>query len=360
VAAAALIAGLAALLALWLLGVWFVYRLRGDRPVPIDVRTQDGWTIRMYHRAPQTRRFLEPVLLCHGLAANHRNLDFEPPWSLAARLAEEGFECFSVDWRGTGGSRRPPKGRHADDYTFDDHVREDAPAFLQAVLSRTGAPRALWVGHSMGGLAGYAVAQGPNAALLGGVVSLGSPAAFAYPPLYAQALSLAGVLAWPRVLRQRLLVFPMAPFLGYANLPLSDIVYNPKHIPPRVLRKVAAQVLGDVSMGLLLQFRDWLEHGAFRSFDKKTDYRAGLSAVSVPLLVCGGASDRLSPPQVVKQVFDLARSEDKTLLLFGREAGDALDYGHGDLIFGAGAPVEVYPRIAAWLKAHATAWEPPR
>jgi hypothetical protein len=72
------------------------------------------------------------------------------------------------------------------------------------------------------------------------------------------------------------------------------------------------------------------------------------------LLVSGGSQDRLAPPEVLKAQYDLAGSRDKTLVVFGRERGDRLDYGHGDLMFGQGAPLEVYPLVRRWLEERAT------
>ncbi len=68
----------------------------------------------------------------------------------------------------------------------------------------------------------------------------------------------------------------------------------------------------------------------------------------------GGSADRLSPPECLRAQFALAHSEDKTLHIFGKDRGDPFDYGHGDLIFGQGAPTEVYPALRAWLEARAT------
>jgi hypothetical protein len=42
---------------------------------------------------------------------------------------------------------------------------------------------------------------------------------------------------------------------------------------------------------------------------------------------------------------------DKTLVVVGRERGDRQEYGHGDLIFGARAPDELFPIVANWLDA---------
>jgi pimeloyl-ACP methyl ester carboxylesterase len=357
-AALALLVAAGLLLAAWMIAVSRVYRLARPGPLPLPLRAPDGWGLVLYYRAPATRRFEEPVLLCHGLAANHRNLDFEPPYSVAAYLAEAGFECFSVEWRGTGASRRPPRGVLGTNYTIDDHIHLDAPAFLEAALGRTGARRAFWVGHSLGGLIGYAVAQGPHADKLAGLVTSGSPAFFRYPWYMRHVVQLAKMLSWPFGLRQRWFSIATAPFLGRVTLPLTDVVVNPKHIAPRLQRKIYAQVITSVGRKVVLQFEDWLSENAFRSYDKSIDYRAGLARVKTPVLITGGASDRLAPPEAVRDAFRACGSLDKTLLLFGTENGDRLDYGHGDLIFGEGAPREVYPRIRAWLEARATRIQP--
>lgn len=349
-----LIFALAAIAALWLVAVWRVYRLNREEPEHIRVRTRDGWGLTLYHRKPRERLFEEPVLLCHGLAANYRNLDFEPPWSLAQYLADAGFECFSVDWRGTGRSRYAPKGKRVTDYNVDDHILEDAPAFIEEALSRTGARRVFWLGHSLGGLVGYGVAGTETAEKLAGIVTLGSPAFFRYPRYMHRIIRFAMVLGWPRAVRQRLFSVATAPFLGHIALPLTDVVFNPDHIAPREQRKIYAQVVSSVSFGVLKQFDGWLHGDCFCSMDGRVDYRAGMARMNVPLLVTGGSVDRLAPPEVVQSAWELAGSTDKTLMIFGTANGDRLDYGHGDLIFGVGAPIEVFPRIRTWLEARAT------
>lgn len=351
------IAAVGLLLAGWTLLVWRIYRLKRPSPVPVEVVAQDGWRLTFYRRSPAVRRFEEPVLLCHGLAANHRNMDFEPPNSLAMYLADAGFECFSVDWRGTLASRGAPRKKRATDYSVDDHIRLDAPAFLQAALELSGARRAFWVGHSLGGLIGYAVAQGEAAPKLAGVISIGSPAFFQYAPWMRLVVSWAKRLAWPRAIRQRWFSVVTAPFLGHVTLPLTEVVMNPHHIPARLQRKVYAQVVSSISRRVLAQFEDWLTHDRFTSADGRVDYRAGLAQLQVPLLITAGSSDYLAPPAAVTRAYEAAGSVDKTLMVFGRDNGDALDYGHGDLIFGSGAPLEVFPRLGAWLQGRATPWQ---
>jgi hypothetical protein len=69
----------------------------------------------------------------------------------------------------------------------------------------------------------------------------------------------------------------------------------------------------------------------------------------------GGSSDRLATAENVRRQYELLTSaSDRTLHVFGRDRGDKMDYGHGDLMFGTGAPLEVYPLIRKWLEERAT------
>jgi pimeloyl-ACP methyl ester carboxylesterase len=343
---------------LWLWGVGRVYAIAGPRPEPQRVLCPDGWELTVFRRPAQKRRFREPVLLAHGLAANHVNFDFEPPHSLAHHLAAKGFDCYTVEWRGTGASARPPPGGRRGDFGVDDHIRLDAPAVLEHIARDSGAERVYWVGHSLGGLIGYAVAQGEGASRLAGLVTIASPAYFAqHRPFLRRALTVGSVLAWPRIFRQAWMSRALAPFLGHLTLPLTEILVNPEHIPPPLQRKLYANLIGSVSRKVLLQFRDWLTHDAFRSEDHSVDYRKGLERLRLPVLVLGGSQDALAPSYCIEAAYAQLGSTDKTLVIFGREHGDRMDYGHGDVIFGAGAPEEVFPAVSRWLESHATTAE---
>ncbi|OJT18292.1 alpha/beta hydrolase [Archangium sp. Cb G35] len=339
---------------LWVLAVRRWYRLRTPEPERLKVRCQDGWELTVHVRRAAHRRFEEPVLLCHGLAANRCTFDFEPPYSLAHALTEAGFDCFSVEWRGIGHSRPPPRGRRWPDVTVDDFVAQDGPALIELALAQTGARRALWVGHSLGALVGYAVAQGPAGEKLAGLLALGAPVFFPPDPLIRRLSHVGSRASWPRGFRNEWLSFSLAPFLGYVTLPLSDVIINPKHIPPPTQRKVYANMMASMSRNVLRQFRDWIDHDAFRSFDGSVDWRAGLAKLSLPVMVMGGSVDRLASPKNLRAQFELVGSSDKKIHVFGCERGDKMNYGHGDLLFGTGAPIEVHPEIRDWLAAHAT------
>jgi pimeloyl-ACP methyl ester carboxylesterase len=352
--ALAIVAGVGIAAGLYLRAVAWAYRLQGSPPETLSVPTRDGWSLALYRRRPEVRRFREPVLLCHGLATNHLNVDFEPPYSLALAFAEAGFDVYSLDWRGAGQSR-PPKGRGRFDFDADDLIRLDASAAMDAVLQETGARTLFWVGHSLGGLVGYAVLGGPEGGKVAGLVSLGAPVYFHYPRWLALAMRATTWLAWPVAFRQRLLSLAFAPFVGRVTLPLSDVLINPKAIAPRVLRRIYANLIDSMGYRLLRQLDTWTRSDTFKSRDGTQDYRAALASVQTPVLVLGGTKDGLSPPKAIHGQAALLGTADKTVMLFGLENGDALEYGHGDLLFGVGAPKEVYPRIVAWVQQRATA-----
>ncbi|MGO9831145.1 MAG: alpha/beta fold hydrolase [Myxococcaceae bacterium] len=340
-------------LALYLRAVRYAYRLQGEPPRRRWAKTPDGWEIAVFERAPAVRRFREPVLLCHGLATNHLNVDFEPPYSLARAFADAGFCVYSVDWRGAGDSR-PPRGRGRFNFDADDLIYNDAPAVMDLLLRECGAEELFWVGHSLGGLVGYAVLGGVQGARIRGLCALGAPVYFHYPRWLARTLRACTWLGWPVAFRQRLLSQACAPFMGRLTLPLSDVLLNPQAVSPWVLRRIHANLIDSMGYRLLRQLDDWTRHDRFCSRDGTTDYRARLADVRRPVLVVGGTRDGLAPPTAISAQAALLGSADKTVMLFGRENGDALDYGHGDLLFGQGAPSEVYPRLVAWVAERAT------
>jgi pimeloyl-ACP methyl ester carboxylesterase len=331
----------------------YVYRLRLDSDALLTATAADGWPLAVAHFVPRARRADRlPVVLCHGLSANRLNLMLPGPHSLASFLREQGHEVFVCDLRGSGDSVRPPPKGSLSEINFDRHLFFDAPAILAKALEVSGAPRAFWVGHSMGGLLGLALAETEHASKLAGVVAVGSPTRWSFHRPYLKTLLRSALpLAVGGRIRQRWLVRLVAPYLFYLPL-LGDIVLNPKNIDPRVNRRVAFHVLADVSRGILEQFEGWLRRDAWDTLSPAMDLRAGLARVTCPVLLMAGSADVLSPPENMRGTLTDLGCADKTLVVVGKERGDKQDYGHGDLIFGAHAPEEVFPFIARWLGEH--------
>ena len=148
----------------------------------------------------------------------------------------------------------------------------------------------------------------------------------------------------------------IAPLAGHAPVPeLTHATANLRNIEPLTQRYLVANVLAPMWKGVLHQLEDWLRTGAFRSLDQTLDYRAGLGAITAPTLVIGGTVDFLAPPDRMRQYFDLLTAPVRQLELFGRSYGHCAEYGHGDLLVGVQAHVEVYPVIRRFLEANVTA-----
>jgi pimeloyl-ACP methyl ester carboxylesterase len=317
----------------------------------LAITTADGWTLVIHHRPAAIRRFVEPVVLCHGLANNGAFFEFDEPVSLAQTLARAGFDCYTVDLRGAGDSRPPHEGPH--DATFDDHVRFDVPAIVDAVLEASGARRLLWVGHSLGGLLGIASANGALAGHLAALVTIGSPVFLKLGAATRRLLALAPYLApWGQVSQSA--VVGLAPFADLAHPPPAAVSTNVRNITSSARRLLLANAFAPLWKGVLRQLEHWSKTSTFQSLDGSVDYRANLEAFDAPLLMLAGTVDSLALPELSKSAFELASSKDKQLVIFGTRYGHRVEYGHGDLVLGDDAPLEVYPIIRAFLEAHAT------
>ncbi len=313
--------------------------------------TSDGWRVGLAHRkARRTPPLGLPVVLCHGIAANRTSLDFGlERFSLSAYLASSGFDCWAVDLRGHGFSHRAHKGAPRN-WTFDDHVRLDVPAVLDAVREATGHDRVTWIGHSQGGLIGMAACElYPDR--IASLVTIASPAFFgAQDPL--KLVARFGFLFTGRL--NRFAARMLSPFSGIYHPPVGQVAINGKNVDPPVFRRMLVNVVENISPGVIGQFAKWIATDTFASLDGEVDYRARLASCRQPGLFVAAAADRLAPPVVVNAAAK-AWGGESTVLHVGVEGGGACDYGHSDLLFGRRAPEDVFPRIRDWLLAHVDA-----
>lgn len=287
-----------------------------------------------------------PVLCVPGLGADSHNFDAPGPWGLASALAEQGYDTWVVDLRGTGQSTLEP-GAWRSVY-FDDYIGLDLPAVIEHVLGIVGREQLFWVGHSMGGMALYAaLATGLGSKVRAGV-TLGSPVGFpqrwdCMPPfrrLHHLAPHIPG-LHVRRVLRW------LTPLCLSPRDMATDRWAVRDNVDAALVRRLLYTAVQDVPRGLALQFRDWIHHDAFRSKDLAVDYRARMAGTRVPVLVVCGPKDQLGAPTAVRRARDLLPHHD--WLELGRAQGFSTDYGHVDMLFGRRAPEEVFPHLLNYL-----------
>ncbi len=304
-----------------------------DEVVP--ARTGDGWTLALGRRRPRGPARRPPVLLVHGIAMNRQALDFGVErYSLSAFLSRAGFDCFALDLRGHGGSRRGPTRR----WDLDTYLREDVPAALDAIRDATGEAQVLFVGHSQGALLGMAAcALFPER--VAALVALAAPAHFDVQErlravVKLRHLPLGGFLR----LGSRLL----APFSGYWHPAAADLAINMRNVERPVYRRMLANAIENLQPGVLAQFAAFVREDSFRSMDGSRDYRALLASARQPALFVSAEKDGLAPPAVVEAAFRRWAGP-KRYWSCGR------DYGHGDVLLGRNAPEVVFPMVRDFL-----------
>ena len=319
----------------------------------VKARTEDGWDVALIHYRPVGEPSGPPVLLCHGISANARNMDLDEAHSLARWLAARGRESFAVSLRGGGDSDMPdPAAGRAYLYSIDTFATQDIPAALAKIRALTGAPKVDYVGHSMGGLVGYIyLARGGDG--FNSFVVLGSPVRFTWGRDVESALQWAARILKDRIhfVDTHLLVDMLTPMHGEVHTVADDILYNPENIPKPLWKKFVATGVSTISGGVLQQFALWLEKDVMLSAEGDRDYLAALRTVQVPVFVVAGKADRFAPAPSVKLGYE-AMGGEKQFFIAGEENGFLHDYGHMDMVVGDRAPQELWPRLFAFMQAH--------
>ncbi|MCC7386075.1 MAG: alpha/beta fold hydrolase [Deltaproteobacteria bacterium] len=135
-------------------------------------RTEDGATLALTELSlasgsrPAPAR--EAFLLIHGLAQTRAAFELG---ELPRRLLEHGARVFAGELRGHGRSRKhPPPDRR---WGLAAHLRLDYPALLSRAAALAETDSVHLIGHSMGGILGYAYLADPRH--LASLVTFGAP-----------------------------------------------------------------------------------------------------------------------------------------------------------------------------------------
>ena len=318
-------------------------------------QTEDGWKLALHRYLPKKQIYKEPLFLCHGMGANRHNYDMGPGRSLARSLAGQGFDVWVVELRGAGLSTRPRWfSEFKSTFNFDDHLNLDIPAALELVRRVTGEPECIWVGHSMGGMLGYAWLGSRTDSGVRGLVTVSAPV----------QLNVSGNVKWSHHLIRLMIVGrtiafrPFArffsPFMGWSWRTLSKIVVSKEEMEGPMLRRCLVNLTENTSGALMRQFFSWIRLGTFESEDKEVNYQANLAKIEQPVLILAADNDHVAPPDAVAPAYERIKSEDKQLRIFGNDRGDDYDFGHGDILLGIHAPELVFVEIFDWLESRAT------
>ncbi|PZO88443.1 MAG: poly-beta-hydroxybutyrate polymerase [Micavibrio aeruginosavorus] len=302
----------------------------------LDIVWSDG-EARLFHAAPEKKKFANPVFLIPSMVNGSEILDLLPGRSLLRFLADEGYDAYLLDW----GQAAQDQGQA----TFDAAVVQR----LIPAIEAAGSP-VLLLGYCMGGLFAAAVASlRPD--LVRGCVMLATPWNFH---------DTAGAL------KARLSIMkPMAiPYMTqYARLPESWMQAVFATLDPESSIKKFASFAAMTDEGeaaeMFVAVEDWLNEGV--------DLPAGIARtcmdewyernepfdgtwtvcgsviraqdIKAPTFVIAAKGDKIVPPDSA-MAFAQQRAKCDTLLYNG---------GHISLIAGARAKDEVWRRLSEWF-----------
>jgi pimeloyl-ACP methyl ester carboxylesterase len=348
------------------------------RSEPYTTKTKDGWTVVAHRFRPTAapRPGALPIILCHGLSYNASFWDLDPSCSFVEFLTSQGYDVWVADLRGSGSStkwvakldeapelvlgsavRRLSRGKLAPtgyatvdpkfgNWTLDHHIAFDVPAFVELVRRVTGAAEVTWIGHSMGGIVAIAhLARSGNPGI-GRLVTVGSQVTMPNGQIAVQFLremietrtrQLSGQLSAERLMAE-------------TRTSVHNLFFNQRNVLPAVYEALGTTATDVPSLGVMKQYMTLATEGELLDARKQFNYARALSNVRVPILVACGADDQFAPPAVQRYLYDNVGSTDKTLIVFGRSMGFAVDAGHDDALVGLNSRAQVYPVIESWLR----------
>lgn len=345
---------------------------------PIPVNTPDGWTlvVHRYRPAGQPLAGVPPVILCHGLSYSALFWDLDPSCSLARWLSGRGYDVWAVSLRGSGMSRKwvakldtapqalldqairklakgklGPHGYASLDpkyarWNLDDHITYDVPTVVGLVRRQTRAAEVAWIGHSMGGIVALGhLCRFANPGI-GRLIAIGSQVTMDDRTILLQ---LVGELLKTRQL-QLGQPLDMPGLVDTAKTGVNSMFFNRANTLPTIYDALSTYAQDIPSIDLLKQYQTMADRGELLNAQGNFSYARQLANVKVPILVGCGATDRLAPPKVQKDLYVGVGSTDKTAIIFGRSHGFSADCGHDDTLVGLNSQAEVYPVLDAWLR----------
>ncbi|RLB48735.1 MAG: lipase [Deltaproteobacteria bacterium] len=317
-----------------------------------DLEMSDGVPITLRRLAPPPTPREPPVLLVHGVAANHRNVDAEAGISLARYLHGLGRDVWLLTLR----SGQPGlSARQLGFVNYRAMAEHDLPEAVAFVRDRTRAETVDYVGFSMGGILLYgALGRTIESAVLGRVAFIGSPARVAPPHAYLKKLSFLPRFVF-RGVWLRFWARMSAFIVEKIRTPAHHHIYNPDNVRPGVAARALVNLIEDVPAPLSADFAGWaLDDGIVRLNGE--DVLEGLGAVTRPALFIAGAADQVARPAAVRAAFDAwgrdhegQEAVEKRFLVLGRDEGCAHDYGHGDLAIGDRLEEELFGPLGHFL-----------
>ncbi|MCB0219952.1 MAG: alpha/beta fold hydrolase [Chrysiogenetes bacterium] len=315
----------------------------------LTIETPDGWRLAVSSYS-QPRSGGEVVLLCHGLASNRLTFDIDPRYSLAAHLAREGYEVYSLELRGHGLSRPPASSQGPVwGHGIAEHCELDLPAVIDAVLERSGQRALHYIGHSMGGIVLYgahavgAVDPGKIKSAIAIAASLdysGTPSAF------HKIVGLAPLSHAIPAVPAKFLLIPLAELSRFFSWARLGSLVNHRNVEMNVYRRLLTLGIHPISSKVLRDLAGAINgRGMLSSQGRPYTELLEERGYDYPVLSMSGCADLQCPHEASGR---FGTHEQR----FGRTYGHTHDYGHEDLIMGIHAERETWPAIQGWLESN--------
>lgn len=307
-------------------------------------RSADGWECPLYRLRALPGRHATPVVLLHGAVLERRAFHLREQGSLASALLEAGFELWMPGHRGDRQSQPPAQSGPVD---FDAVVQLDLPAAAERIRALTGCPRALWVGHELGGQLLWAFLASGGADQVAAGATLGAPMLFAPP---ASRARMAGQIARLLPAHWSLPLQAVARALSPSGLDHHGAALA-RQLDGPARRGVMVHAVGDLRAGFVRQADTWLRAGRLVDRHDRRDYLSALSGCTVPMLAVGSEDDPRCPPAAARApLVELAPGA-------GRWHNLGSGWGHVDLVLGERAQQELHPVLCDWLRTnHRRCW----
>ncbi len=306
----------------------------------------DGWklALKQCFDVCKLNKSLNPVVIVPGYGMNAFIFGYHPRgMSLEEYLASRGFEVWSVNLRGQGGSvdLRGAGG----EYGFEDVCLTDLPAIIGYVLQKTvtGQPRVDLLGCSLGGTYVYGCCAMNGCARVGSIVGLGAPLRWEQVhPALAVAFGSRAVASLLKMKNTRRLAEIGLPIIS--KFPKLLSIYLHPEIVDLSRASVLAQTVEDPNSTLNVEICDWIKSKDL--YIKGVNVTVEMKKVDRPLLVIMANADGIVPPKTALTPLAAVGSRVKEAYTAG---SDKIKMAHADCYISDYAQELVFKPLADWL-----------
>ena len=253
------------------------------------------------------------ILLLHGAFSDKRI-----HLGIAHYLAEHGYHCYIMEWRGHGNSPKSKK-----EYNLETIALNDVAATFDYLFNELNLPAIHCITHSGGGMC-LTMCLLQNKNYINKVKSISLFACQAY-----------GAASTPKAFTKVLLSKTMTLTLGY--LPAIRMKLGPIN----------------ESYYTMKQWFNWNLGKNFYSTDGKFDYRQHMHQMTMPIYsIAATGDDFVAPPSGCLLYLNDYQNPNNQFREFGIDNGDLDNYSHSRVLMSRNSAKEIWPTVLAWIEKH--------